>query len=114
MKQWSSLRLGILVATYQGSAAWMSLISMVILVSVGWKDYQDVIISWIPWFNLAWAYVSAFIIFLIINVVQYVFIQPSLQSYVNKLEYDHKSPQKEDHKQILENQKKIMDKLGIK
>lgn len=114
MKQKSSRKLGAVLNTYQGTAAWTSVVSIVIMIGLGWDAYKTVILVYLPWFNLFWAYGISVVFFVLANVVQYLVLQPSIQAYVNRLEYQHKSPQRIDHELILANQVKIMDKLGIK
>lgn len=99
-KQRSNLRLGALVMTWQGVASLMSIISFIIIISVGWHDYKDVILIYLPWFSLIWAYVLAFAIVMVVGIIWFTVIQPSMQAYVNSLEYAHKSPIKKDLEQI--------------
>ena len=113
IKQKASVKLGALLVTYGGIMSWVGVYSISILLLVGWKSYQDIITSYLPWFNLIWLFVFAAIPIGIIAGLEMLVFQPSRISYANEQGYKHDSPVRDDLQLVLENQKKIMDKLEI-
>jgi hypothetical protein len=113
MKQKPNFLLGALLITYSGIMSWLSAYSFVVVLLVGWKDYQELIISYLPWFNVVWLLIFAAIPIIIVALLELLIFQPSRVSYANEQAYKHDSPVKNNLKKILNNQEKIMDKLGI-
>ena len=113
IKQRSSVKLGALLITYSNVMAWLAVGSFPGMVLLLWKSYQDIIISYLPWFNFIWVCVFGLIPIITVAFLELLVLQPSRISYINEQSYKHESPLKDDLQLILENQKKIMDKLEI-
>ncbi len=113
MKQKPNFLIGAFLITYSGIMSWLSAYSFIVVLFVGWKDYQGLIISYLPWFNIIWLLIFAAIPIIIVALIELFIFQPSRVSYANEQAYKHDSPIRKDLKQIKDNQEKIMDKLGI-
>jgi len=67
-----------------------------------------------PWVDF-WMFASFMLILVAaLMILDYKFIYPSRQGFLNKQAYKHDNPAVADLQNILKNQKKIMKKLGIK
>jgi hypothetical protein len=114
LKQRANPRLGAFVVTFSEVMAWVSVLNFVIILLLGWDSYQQKIIQYLPWMNIwlmllfAVVPVGAFVLFALL------ILSPSRLKYLSEQGYRFDSPQKIDHELILENQRKIMEKLGIK
>lgn len=114
MKQRADSKLGALVVTFSEVMAWVSVLNFVVILLLGWNSYQEKIVQYLPWMNIwllllfAVVPVGAFILFALL------ILSPSRLKYLSEQGYRFDSPQKIDHELIIENQRKIMDKLGVK
>jgi hypothetical protein len=114
LKQRADSKLGALVVTFSEVMAWVSVLNFVVILLLGWNSYQEKIVQYLPWMNIwllllfAVVPVGAFILFALL------ILSPSRLKYLSEQGYRFDSPQKIDHELIIENQRKIMDKLGVK
>jgi hypothetical protein len=113
MKQRANPKLGAFIVTVSEVMAWVGILNFVVILLLGWDSYQQRIVHLLPWMNIWWVLlfavipVGAFVLFALLV------LNPSRQKYLSEQGYRFDSPQKIDHESILENQRKIMDKLGI-
>jgi hypothetical protein len=113
MKQRANSKLGALLVTYSEVMAYVSIYNFLMILLIGWSSYQVKLTRLFPWINIWWMLAIAGIPVIFFILVAMFLLSPSRQKYLSEQGYRFDSPQKKDHEQILENQKKIMDKLGI-
>ena len=120
MKQRANPKLGMLLVTYSGIMSWLGGYSAFGMVLLVWKVYQDTILQFLPWFNFIWMFMIALIPVMVVGLLEIFSFQPSRVAYANEQGYKHDSPVRvdlelslENDEIIIENQRKIMEKLGI-
>lgn len=113
MKQLPVNSLGAIITTAMGVISWLNIFSFCLITILSWDRYQQAILSYLPWMNVYWIFVLIALFIIMLLIIQYALIQPSIYAFTNQQTYDHKSPFQKDLNTIKENQKKIMDKMEI-
>ncbi len=72
-----------------------------------------IIQPYIPWASFWMFGVFMLLVVSIVMIVDYKYMYPSRQGFLNKQAYKHANPIVGDVQKLLKNQKKIMRKLGI-
>jgi hypothetical protein len=115
MKQKSYPKLGALLSTFANTLGWLSIVNFTYNSVILWTVQQKAIIAIVPWMNLfLFVGIGILLIALPIALIDYLLIAPSRQAYASEQELKHQSPYAANLKKLEENQRKIMDKLGIK
>ena len=68
---------------------------------------------YLPWISF-WMFASLMLVLIAtLMIVDYKFMYPSRQGFLNKQVYKHENPIVKDIQKLIKNQKKIMEKLEI-
>lgn len=87
----------------------MGLVGMMFWHTTGRPNLEP----YFPWIDF-WMFASFMLVFVaVLGILDYKFVYPSRQGFLNREVYKHKNLVVADIQKILENQKKIMEKLGI-
>jgi len=114
LKQVAIRKLGAILVTLTGTMFWFNVLSFFYTTTILWTVQSANIIAYVPWMNLPLFIIcGACIVALPMALIEYLILQPSRQAFTNSQELKHQSPYAANLKRIEDNQKKIMDKLGI-
>jgi hypothetical protein len=107
-------KLGALLVTCSEVMVWVSISNYAIILLLGWNSYQDKIVAYLPWMNIWLMLLFAVTPLVILIFMAFLILIPSRLKYMNDQAYKSNSPQMAVNKKILKNQKKIMDRMGIR
>lgn len=96
------------------SMFYVNLISSGMMVLTFWytAGYQ-IRDRYMPWLNI-WMFVAVVaVVVIVVMFMDYKFVYPSRQAFQNEQACKHENPAMEELRAIRENQRKIMQRLGI-
>lgn len=115
MKQAKAMfRLGAFQVQITNSFFYLSLVNTTLLAVTVWYAAGSALAQkYAPWFTI-WMFLSLGLVLLLsLMLLDYKFIYPSRQSFLNKQSYKHVNPAVADLHEILADLKAIKEKLGI-
>lgn len=113
-KHFSGSYIGGILETYQRSAVIVNAIQFLsVLIILYTTSAQPFIIEYVPWFTFPLYLLSACIGVLLLMVLVKILVIPSAYTFFNRQAWDNNNPMRSKLEKMEENQKKIMEKLGI-
>lgn len=114
VQQKSFHKLGAMLVTLTNTMSWLNILNFIMVIFLSWDVYQERLVAIFPWLNTYWVTVIVVGVVLFVVVMEYAVLQPSRIAFSNQQVFEHKSPVRADLEELKRNQKKIMERLGIK
>ncbi len=107
--------IGGLLDTYQRTAGILNIVQYIALIIVLYTtSLQPFLAEHLPWMTFNVYMIIAFVAIAVIMIIAYTLVAPSHYAFWNQQIWKHDNPLRTELEEIKRNQKRIMEKLGIK